>query len=172
MPIRAAGRERWCEGCERPVHDLSQHSEVEARALLRRSAAPCVAYSFDAAGRVQFRRTQLDRVGVALTSLALLVSLGTGAYAWQLDPDTLEVEARVTQLDPGCSGRFELPEPEPEPEPDVTIFMGEMDDSVDGVLLQPQSFVRHWAQGGLERLGFELDVIRELVELTERQAPD
>jgi hypothetical protein len=165
MPARAGGRERWCEGCKQTVHDLSQHSESEARALLRRSASPCIAYAFDAAGHVQFRRTRLDRVGVALTSLALLVSLGTGAYAWQLDTDML----RVTQLDPGCSGPFELPEPPP---PSVRVFMGEMDD-VDGEVLQPMSDVRRrHALGGLEQLGPELDAIRELVELTERQAPD
>jgi hypothetical protein len=50
--------------------------------------------------------------------------------------------------------------------------MGEMDDILDGALLQPESFVRRRAHGQLQLLGFELDVIRELVELTERQAPD
>jgi hypothetical protein len=167
MPTRAGGRERWCEGCERTVHDLSQHSESEARALLRRSASPCVAYAFDAAGRVQFRQTRLDRVGVTLTSLALLVSLGTVSYAWPLD-----VEARVANLDPGCNGRFELPEPEPEPEPIVTIILGGVDDTVDGELLLPQSVGLLRTHGHLELLGFDLEPIRELVELTDRQAPD
>lgn len=78
MPARAGGRQRWCDGCARIVHDLSAHSEAEARALLRDASEQlCVAYRVDAGGQVQFgRRTLLDRVGAAVASAALLATAG------------------------------------------------------------------------------------------------
>lgn len=90
MPARGEGRERWCDGCEKSVHDLSMYSETEARALMRESGGQlCIAYRADARGEVQFRRTMLDRLGMALASAALLLSAGC------IRPVDMKVESPV-----------------------------------------------------------------------------
>jgi hypothetical protein len=104
MPVRAGGRERWCEGCERTVHDLSQRSEAEARALLRRrsSAKVCVSYEVDARGKVLFRRTKLDRLGVALASAALLATGCIGFISPELELDHPEYDEGSWVVTPSC----------------------------------------------------------------------
>jgi hypothetical protein len=103
MPVRAGGRERWCEGCERTVHDLSQRSEAEARALLRRrSAKVCVSYEVDGRGKVLFRRTKLDRLGVALASAALLATGCIGFISPELELDHPEYDEGSWVVTPSC----------------------------------------------------------------------
>lgn len=174
MPKRAGGRERWCDSCERRVHDLSQLSEVEARKLLRRRGADglCVAFAFDEREQVVFRRSRLDRIGVALASLALLLSSGCSGLV-QLDLATIELA-----VDPGCASvqrrnmtpvdqasRFELPEREADR--DVMIWMGEMDD-VDDYVLLPKTVGHRSSHGGYRPLIDDIDPLHELLALSER----
>ncbi len=86
MSPRGAGS-RWCEQCERKVHDLSAMTLAEGEALLAdERASCCVRYAWDERGEVLvFRRSsplvQLRRprasvnldVGMQLSSAALLV---------------------------------------------------------------------------------------------------
>lgn len=111
MPVRAEGRQRWCDGCRQFVHDLSMYGEIEARKLLRKKAGEqlCVAYRFDDRGAVQFRRTMLDRVGVALASAALVASAGCVGFV-EMEVESQEPEAeRQTWV--------VVPDRQPEPEP-------------------------------------------------------
>lgn len=112
MPERAGGRERWCDGCTRTVHDLSTYSELEARALLRGgSERLCVAYRVGARGQVMFRSTMLDRVAVALASVALLVAAGCVGF------DELEVEVPDPELELDADTWVTVPSCDPEPQP-------------------------------------------------------
>ncbi|MFO7566424.1 MAG: hypothetical protein R6X02_27525 [Enhygromyxa sp.] len=55
MRPQAGGRRRWCDHCERQVHDLSRMSEPAARAFLRANAGrACVAYLEGPSGEVTF----------------------------------------------------------------------------------------------------------------------
>jgi hypothetical protein len=55
MRPEAGGRRRWCEHCERQVHDLSKMSEPAARAFLREHAGQaCVAFFEDETGELVF----------------------------------------------------------------------------------------------------------------------
>src|SRR5690606_27315484 len=56
MRPEAGGRRRWCDHCERQVHNLSRMSEPAARALLGAMAGSdlCVAYYQDEAGEIVF----------------------------------------------------------------------------------------------------------------------
>jgi len=49
---------RHCGQCDRHVHDLSAHTELEARALLASGQRLCVRYRSSAAGRILFRAPQ------------------------------------------------------------------------------------------------------------------
>ena len=56
MIVRAGGKQRFCESCRKDVHDLSQLTEMEARALLaREGSAICVAYERRSDGRILHR---------------------------------------------------------------------------------------------------------------------
>lgn len=171
MPTRAGGRERWCESCEQRVHDLSQLREVEARALLRRRGAEglCIAFAIDEREQVVFRRSRLDRIGVALASLALLLSSGCSGLvqldlaALTVDPGCASVQRRnMTPVDQ--ASRFELPAREAER--DVTIWMGEMDD-VDADVLLPKNLGYRVSHGGY-RLIDDINPLHEIIALSER----
>ena len=114
MPLRAGGRERWCTDCERIVHDLSAHTQAEARALLRDASEPmCVAYRVRADGEVQFRRTVLDRVGAVLASAAMRTTAECVSLV-ELEKQAPEPEAEIEVV---VSSR------EPEPEPQAESYM-------------------------------------------------
>jgi hypothetical protein len=123
MPTRADGRQRWCDDCRRVVHDLSLYGEVEAREMLRKKAAEsvCVTYRFDERGAVQFRRTMLDRLGVALASAALLASAGCIGFAeMEIESQEPDVEQRTWVVTPA---RELKPKPPPStPAPEVETF--------------------------------------------------
>jgi len=55
------GATRYCEKCQKPVHDLSASTEPQARALLREHAGKrlCVRYAKDATGRLRFKTALL-----------------------------------------------------------------------------------------------------------------
>jgi hypothetical protein len=56
MRVEDGGRRRWCERCERPVHDLSAMGEPAARAFLRERAGTrlCLSYFIDEDGAIVF----------------------------------------------------------------------------------------------------------------------
>jgi hypothetical protein len=56
MRPEPGGRRRWCDHCERQVHDLSRMGEQAARALLREHAGRrvCITYIEDEDGEVVF----------------------------------------------------------------------------------------------------------------------
>jgi hypothetical protein len=115
MPARAGGRQRWCDGCARTVHDLSLHSEAEARALLEvASEQLCVAYRVDARGVVQFGRRPLrDRMQAALASTALLVAAGcVGAPDRAMPSQLPELGVHDVQTDSPRTVYDFVPEPE------------------------------------------------------------
>lgn len=172
MPTRAGGRERWCDSCEQRVHDLSQLSEVEALELLRRRGAEglCIAFAIDEREQVVFRRSRLDRIGVALASLALLLSSGCSGLvqldlaALTVDPGCASVQRRnMTPVDQ--ASRFELPEREADR--DVITWMGEMDD-VDGFVLLPKNVGYRISLGGHQALIDDIDPLHEIIALSER----
>jgi hypothetical protein len=86
---------------------------VQARALLRGGGdeRPCVAYRVDARGEVMFRKTVLDRVGVALASAALMVAAGCVGF------DELEIEVPDPELELDVDDYVAVPSCEPEPQP-------------------------------------------------------
>jgi hypothetical protein len=82
MRPEAGDQRRWCEHCERHVHDLSRMGERAARALLREMAGRevCIAYLEDEHGEVGFvpepRMVPLSRLASAAT-IAMLLSACT-----------------------------------------------------------------------------------------------
>jgi hypothetical protein len=56
MRPEAGGQRRWCEHCERSVHDLSEMEEPAALALLRATAGRdvCISYVEDKDGEIVF----------------------------------------------------------------------------------------------------------------------
>ena len=66
--MRGDERARFCDKCQKPVHDLSARTEQEVQALLRERAGQrlCVRYRKDADGGVRFK--------VALLATAMSVA--------------------------------------------------------------------------------------------------
>lgn len=52
----AAGKSRYCDACQKDVHDLSSMTELEARAFLADARAVCVRVAADAEGAPIFVR--------------------------------------------------------------------------------------------------------------------
>lgn len=93
--MTAEGKKRFCDQCKKHVHDLSQMSEPEARAVLDAPPAEglCVRYLYDAFGNVLFdmvdtrivpanrlvRAKQALAKGAAMAGLALSVTACMGA---------------------------------------------------------------------------------------------
>lgn len=89
------GKKRFCDACKKHVHDLSQMSEPEARAVVDAPPAEglCVRYLYDAFGNVLFdmvdtrivpasrlvRAKQTLAKGAAMAGLALSVTACMGA---------------------------------------------------------------------------------------------
>ena len=80
--MAGAGGERFCDSCQRVVHDLSKLTRREAAALVNRSAdGLCARVSYDERGRVLFAR-DLKASGLGrLVQVSLLgvSALGSGA---------------------------------------------------------------------------------------------
>jgi hypothetical protein len=80
MRPEAGAQRRWCEQCERHVHDLSKMSERAARAFLRETAERdvCIAYVEDEAGELVFapqpRIVPLARLASAATISMMLAA--------------------------------------------------------------------------------------------------
>ena len=78
MRSEAGDQRRWCEQCERHVHDLSKMGERAARAFLRESSDRdvCIAYFEDERGEIVFapepRIVPLARLASAATIAVLL----------------------------------------------------------------------------------------------------
>lgn len=78
MRPEAGAQRRWCDHCERHVHDLSKMSERAARAFLRETATQdvCIAYVHDQAGEIVFapepRIVPLARLASAATISMML----------------------------------------------------------------------------------------------------
>ncbi len=109
------GRRRWCDRCDKQVHDLSQLGEAAARALLRASEGReiCVAFLEDARGELvvpapapivplaRVRRRPL--VEAAKLASAASVAALLGACTPQGEPDRMlriEAPADATMLVP------------------------------------------------------------------------
>ena len=103
MRPEAGGRRRWCEHCERQVHDLSAMGEPAARAFLRATAGQdvCIAYVVDDADELVFgpeivpleRVRRRPRAMVEAAKLASAASLAAllGACTAHGDPASAEV---------------------------------------------------------------------------------
>lgn len=110
MRPEAGGRRRFCDHCERQVHDLSQMSEPAARALLREHAGRvCVAYVRDEAGEIVFapapKIVPLDRLARRSLKLASAASfaalLGACTPHGQDTPAVLHLDnAQTTEVAP------------------------------------------------------------------------
>jgi hypothetical protein len=162
MPARAGGRQRWCDGCARTVHDLSLHSEAEARALLERTREPlCVAYRVDASGVVQFGRHPLrGRIQAALASTALLITAGcVGAPDRGMPSQLPELDVQDVQTDSPWIVFDLVPEPE-----DLELSptrLGGLDSSSVGP--GPTEIDRRW--------GLQHEMLEQMVEHAEQDAP-
>lgn len=71
-------RRRFCAQCTKHVHDLSEMTEPDARALLQQESAPCVRYRVDAEGSIVHRRS------ARVAALAAVLAAAAPAYA---DPE-------------------------------------------------------------------------------------
>ena len=118
--MRGPAQRRFCDKCDKHVHNLSEMTEREATALLgaQDGARICVRYRVASDGRVRFR-PEARRAGfVALISFAMAACTG---YA---EPDTLESPdaAMVCRDASGYAVDCELAHVEtiPDAEPEVT----------------------------------------------------
>ena len=112
---------RFCDKCDKHVHNLSEMTEREAKALLdgRDGARLCVRYRCGADGRIKFRPTARKAAFVALVSLAMAACTG---YA---EPDALESpdsaslcrDASGYAIDCTLADAAVIPEVQPQPEP-------------------------------------------------------
>lgn len=122
MRPEAGAQRRWCDHCERHVHDLSKMSERAARTFLRETATQdvCIAYVHDRAGEIVFapepRVVPLARLASAATISMLLSACtphGEPERAMQVD----EPE-RATMMTPSSVIPCEsAPPSEPAPPP-------------------------------------------------------
>ena len=56
------GKQRFCGSCTKHVHDFSKMTQAEASDVLKAETSPCVRYSCDAGGEIQFlKRAQTSR---------------------------------------------------------------------------------------------------------------
>lgn len=86
------GGRRWCEQCERHVHDLSQMGERAARALLRSDRDVCIAYLEDQRGEIVFA-PEPKIVPLARLASAATIALMLGACTPHGEPEqALQVE--------------------------------------------------------------------------------
>lgn len=118
---------RFCDKCDKHVHNLSEMTEREARALLERAegASLCVRYRVRTDGNVRFR-PQARRAGfVAALSLAMVACTSYAEPEALEGPDAALVCRDASGYAIDCE-LAELPtipdaqvEPEPEPEPEV-----------------------------------------------------
>jgi hypothetical protein len=118
-------RVRVCNGCERPVFNLSEMTRAEAEAVLAtRGVKPCVRFYRRADGTVMTadcptgaRRS--PRLAVVAAGTALLGSSTAMAEAPAIpDPAPADTPATTTPVDP-------VPDPAPDPG-EVTVTMGEL----------------------------------------------
>ena len=61
--MEGEGFRRFCDKCEKHVHDLSDLTPTEARALLdqNKKSELCVVYRFDSSGKIKFREKSYPR---------------------------------------------------------------------------------------------------------------
>lgn len=61
--MEGEGFKRFCDKCSKHVHDLSDLTQAEAKALLAENAGSniCVVYKFNTSGRISFREPQYPR---------------------------------------------------------------------------------------------------------------
>jgi hypothetical protein len=91
------GGKRFCQSCQRVVHDVSSLTRREAATLLRGSASGlCARISYDPQGRILFRhdpeaRAKSRLVGISLLGVSALASQAT-AFAQAPEACTLEVK--------------------------------------------------------------------------------
>lgn len=99
------GAKRFCDSCDKHVHNLSDMTREEARKLLRdnKEAGICVVYMFDESNRVRFRddlnfrrpsKGQLRGLKKLLAAAAMVPVLATLPAC---DPSTYEEPAAIEQ---------------------------------------------------------------------------
>lgn len=140
-----APERRFCDRCDKHVHDLSLLSEREARELLERESRPCVRYLVDrGSGELVFRpepilgppsRAQLQGLKHLLAAAALVLPLGI--VACEGDAPTAQANApiAVSQSDgparlhlaprPGAPLQVQPPSSQTKPELDPEPCVGE-----------------------------------------------
>ncbi len=81
--MRGTGARRRCEACEHDVHDLSQLTEAQARALVKRPGRVCVRYRVGPSGHIRFKTPKLG-------AFAAVLSLAMAACTPHGDAEELE----------------------------------------------------------------------------------
>jgi hypothetical protein len=102
---------RFCDKCQKHVHDLSARTEEEARALFReaRGERTCVRFAKDASGNVLFRAAALA-AAVSVTSCSAAAPASPPITPVEVDhdmgdgiPDSVDIcPEHPTPEDDGC----------------------------------------------------------------------
>jgi hypothetical protein len=156
--MHAQGARRFCDQCQKNVHDLSAMTEAEARALLasRSEGRLCVRYTVDASGTIRFRTpapivpaSALRRRGPA----ARLVP--AAAIAMALAACTPHEQPKATMGEPMPVLVEEKPQPAPpqveipsvDPEPQTRELMGDVEVVDEPCDVEPTAPVQHVKMG-------------------------
>lgn len=112
---------RFCDRCDKHVHDLSAMTEPEAKALLDGRAPGqrlCVRYRCGTDGRIAFRPTVLEAAFVALASLAVAACTSYAEPEALESPDTATLcrDASGFAIDCALADAAVIPDGTPEPE--------------------------------------------------------
>jgi hypothetical protein len=141
--MRPEGARRFCDRCDKHVHDLSALTELEAQAVLaaRDSARVCVRYLVDVEGTIVFRQpapvvpvSALRRRRppiVRAAAMALALAACTPHEQTMGEPAPIAIDEKAEPTPP----QVEIP-PVPQPEPVVREVKGEF--SMDDMPAKPQ----------------------------------
>ncbi len=110
------GRERFCDKCEKRVHDLSSRTEEEARALMkdaaRRGERVCVRFAKTPDGAVRFRSPALRAVGrgsaADLRGVGLAAALSLAACTAPVDQPPPKADPAAQPGDPAAQPAEEV----------------------------------------------------------------
>ena len=143
--MRPEGTKRFCDRCDKHVHDLSALTEAEAQAVLATgdAARVCVRYLVDVEGAIVFRKpapivpvAALRRrpqpiVRAAAMALALAACTPHQQTVGEMKPVVIEEKAEPTPA------QVEIPPvPQPQPQPEMREVKGEF--SMDDMPSKPQ----------------------------------